>query len=90
KTQRKRKQNGLKDKRKERRKHRTGKKKERWKSENGSLLKELGLSKSFPLENSLFDSWLAKSVQITADDMLSQWALGGQHNDKSSSLLSDQ
>ncbi|MEQ2201527.1 hypothetical protein XENOCAPTIV_013819, partial [Xenoophorus captivus] len=48
------------------------------------------LSKSFPLENSLFDSWLAKSVQITADDMLSQWALGGQHNDKSSSLLSDQ
>uniref|UniRef100_A0A146ZJQ5 Jade family PHD finger 2 n=1 Tax=Fundulus heteroclitus TaxID=8078 RepID=A0A146ZJQ5_FUNHE len=86
----KRKQNGVKDKRKERRKHSTGKKKERWKSENGSLLKELGLSKSFPLENSLFDSWLAKSVQITADDMLSQWALGGQHDDKSSSLLSDQ
>ncbi|XP_043996331.1 E3 ubiquitin-protein ligase Jade-2 isoform X1 [Gambusia affinis] len=86
----KRKQNGVKDKRKERRKHGTGKKKERWKSENGSLLKELGLSKSFPLESSLFDSWLAKSVQITADDMLSQWALDGQHNDKSSSLLSDQ
>lgn len=49
-----------------------------------------GLSKSFPLDNSLFESWLAKSVQITADDMLSQWALGGQHDDKSSSLLSDQ
>uniref|UniRef100_A0A087XJ44 Jade family PHD finger 2 n=1 Tax=Poecilia formosa TaxID=48698 RepID=A0A087XJ44_POEFO len=49
-----------------------------------------GLSKSFPLESSLFDSWLAKSVQITADDMLSQWALGGQHDDQRSSLLSDQ
>ncbi|XP_074528231.1 protein Jade-1 isoform X2 [Halichoeres trimaculatus] len=49
-----------------------------------------GLSKSFPLDNSLFDSWLAQSVQITADDMLSQWALGAQHRDKSGSLLSDQ
>ncbi|XP_044078659.1 protein Jade-1 isoform X2 [Siniperca chuatsi] len=49
-----------------------------------------GLSKSFPLDNSLFDSWLAQSVQITADDMLSQWALGAQHRDKSGRLLSDQ
>ncbi|CAN9501827.1 unnamed protein product [Ophioblennius macclurei] len=49
-----------------------------------------GLSKSFPLDNSLFDSWLAQSVQITADDMLSQWTLGAQHRDKSGSLLSDQ
>uniref|UniRef100_A0A3P8U9Z6 Jade family PHD finger 2 n=1 Tax=Amphiprion percula TaxID=161767 RepID=A0A3P8U9Z6_AMPPE len=49
-----------------------------------------GLSKSFPLDNPLFDSWLAQSVQITADDMLSQWALGAQHRDKSGSLLSDQ
>ncbi|XP_028321926.1 protein Jade-1 isoform X2 [Gouania willdenowi] len=49
-----------------------------------------GLSKSFPLDESLFDSWLAKSVQITADDMLSQWALGAQHQDKSGKLLSDQ
>ncbi|XP_069573389.1 protein Jade-1 isoform X1 [Brachyistius frenatus] len=86
----KRKQNGVKDKGKERRKSSPEKKKERWKSENGSLLKELGLSKSFPLDNSLFDSWLAQSVQITADDMLSQWALGAQHQDKSGSLLSDQ
>ncbi|XP_028278360.1 protein Jade-1 [Parambassis ranga] len=86
----KRKQNGVKDKGKERRKNSPEKKKERWKSENGSLLKELGLSKSFPLDNSLFDSWLAQSVQITADDMLSQWALGAQHRDKSGSLLSDQ
>ncbi|KAM3868582.1 protein Jade-1 [Diretmus argenteus] len=86
----KRKQNGVKEKGKERRKSSPEKKKERWKSENGSLLKELGLSKSFPLDNSLFDSWLAQSVQITADDMLSQWALGAQHRDKSASLLSDQ
>lgn len=49
-----------------------------------------GLSKSFPLDSSLFDSWLAQSVQITADDMLSQWTLGAQHGDKSGSLLSDQ
>ncbi|XP_077401855.1 protein Jade-1 isoform X2 [Vanacampus margaritifer] len=42
-----------------------------------------GLSKSFPLDNSLFDSWLA-------DDMLSKWALSSQHRDKSGSLLSDQ
>ncbi|KAG7454051.1 hypothetical protein JOB18_004626 [Solea senegalensis] len=87
----KRKQNGgVKEKGKERRKSSPEKKKERWKSENGSLLKELGLSKSFPLDNSLFDSWLAQSVQITADDMLSQWALGAQHGEKSGSLLSDQ
>ncbi|XP_053296761.1 protein Jade-1 isoform X1 [Pleuronectes platessa] len=86
----KRKQNGVKEKGKERRKSSPETKKERWKSENGSLLKELGLSKSFPLDNSLFDSWLAQSVQITADDMLSQWALGAQHGDKSGSLLSDQ
>ena len=55
-----------------------------------SLALPSGLSKSFPLDNSLFDSWLAQSVQITADDMLSQWALGAQHGDKSGSLLSDQ
>ncbi|KAM3602108.1 uncharacterized protein V6R79_024517 [Siganus canaliculatus] len=86
----KRKQNGMKEKGKERRKSSPEKKQERLKSESGSLLKELGLSKSFPLDNSLFDSWLAQSVQITADDMLSQWALGAQHRDKSGSLLSDQ
>ncbi|KAM8900138.1 LOW QUALITY PROTEIN: protein Jade-1 [Spinachia spinachia] len=79
-----------KEKEKERRKSSPEKKKDRLKPENGSLLRELGLSTSFPLEDSLFDSWLAQTVQITADDMLSQWALGGQHRDKSGSLLSDQ
>lgn len=84
----KRRQNGVKEKGKERR--RSPEKKERWKSGNSTLLKELGLSKSFPLDNSLFDSWLAQSVQITADDMLSRWALSSQHQDKSANLLSDQ
>uniref|UniRef100_A0A674ADC4 Jade family PHD finger 2 n=1 Tax=Salmo trutta TaxID=8032 RepID=A0A674ADC4_SALTR len=85
------KQNGVKERGKERRKSSPEKKKERWKCENGSLLKQLGFPKTFPLDNSLFDSWLAQSVQITADDMLSKWALdGGQHRDKTASLLSDQ
>lgn len=44
-----------------------------------------GLSKTFPLDGALFDGWLAQSVQITADDMLSPWALDGKHR-----LLSDQ
>ncbi|KAM6970034.1 E3 ubiquitin-protein ligase Jade-2 [Aplochiton taeniatus] len=83
-------QNGVKERGKERRKNSPEKKKERWKSENTSLLKQLGFPKSFPLDNSLFDSWLAQSVQITADDMLGQWALDGQHKDKSASLLSRQ
>lgn len=55
-----------------------------------SLTLPSGLSKSFPLDKSLFDSWLAQSVQITADDMLSRWTLGAQHGDKSGSLLSHQ
>ncbi|XP_077963146.1 protein Jade-1 isoform X2 [Gasterosteus aculeatus] len=83
------KQSRAKERGKERRKS-SPEKKDRLKPENGSLLRELGLSTSFPLDDSLFDSWLAQTVQITADDMLSQWALGGQHRDKSGSLLSDQ
>ncbi|XP_028839245.1 protein Jade-1 isoform X2 [Denticeps clupeoides] len=74
-------QNGVKERRKS-----SPEKKDRWKSENRSLLKELGL----PLDGSLFDSWLAQSVQITADDMLSQWSLGGNRRDKTVSLFSDQ
>ncbi|KAL0994561.1 hypothetical protein UPYG_G00124000 [Umbra pygmaea] len=62
-------------------------KEKRWSSDNSSLLKQLG----FPLDNTLFDSWLAQSVQITADDMLGQWTLdAGRHRDKTASLLSDQ
>ncbi|XP_035289106.1 protein Jade-1 [Anguilla anguilla] len=82
-------QNGVKERGKERRKS-SPEKKERWKSENGSLLKQLGLSKSFPLDGTLFDGWLAQSVQITADDALSPWSLDGKHRDRTGSLLSDQ
>ncbi|KAJ8408749.1 hypothetical protein AAFF_G00245670 [Aldrovandia affinis] len=81
--------NGVKERGKERRKS-SPEKKGRWKSENGSLLKQLGFSKTFPLDGTLFDGWLAQSVQITADDMLSQWSLDGEHRDKTASLLSDQ
>ncbi|KAK1159257.1 protein Jade-1-like [Acipenser oxyrinchus oxyrinchus] len=65
-------------------------KKERWKPENGSLLKQLGLSKTFPIDEALFNSWLAQSVQITTEDMLSQWSLHDRHEEKTGSLLSDQ
>ncbi|KAL7844746.1 hypothetical protein SRHO_G00232850 [Serrasalmus rhombeus] len=80
-------QNGAKEKGKERKK-RSPEKMQQWK--NSSLLKQLDFSTSFPLEGSLFNSWLAQSVQITADNMLSQWALAGEPRDPSGSLLSDQ
>ncbi|KAG5284452.1 hypothetical protein AALO_G00026880 [Alosa alosa] len=78
-----RKQNGVKERAKDRRSEAT---KERWKSDNGSLLRQLGV----PLDGSLFDSWLAQSVQITADDMLSRWTLEGERRDPTASLLSHQ
>lgn len=49
-----------------------------------------GFAKSFPLKGSLFDSWLAQSVHITTDNMLSQWSLSRETHDPSASLLSDQ
>ncbi|XP_030649419.1 protein Jade-1 isoform X2 [Chanos chanos] len=82
-------QNGMKERGKERRKS-SPEKKERWKSENDTLLKQLSFSKSFPLDGSLFDSWLAQSVHITADNMLSKWSLAGEPHEKTASLLSDQ
>ncbi|XP_012675075.1 E3 ubiquitin-protein ligase Jade-2 isoform X2 [Clupea harengus] len=78
-----RKPNGVKERSKERRSEGT---KERWKSDNGSLLRQLGV----PLDGSLFDSWLAQPVQITADDMLSRWTLDGERRDTTASLLSHQ
>nr|XP_006631845.1 PREDICTED: protein Jade-2 isoform X1 [Lepisosteus oculatus]XP_015204969.1 PREDICTED: protein Jade-2 isoform X1 [Lepisosteus oculatus]XP_015204970.1 PREDICTED: protein Jade-2 isoform X1 [Lepisosteus oculatus] len=82
-------QNEGKERGKERRKS-SPEKKEKWKPENGSLLRPLDLPKTFPIDGTLFDSWLAQSVQITADDMLSQWSLHGPHQEKTGSLLSDQ
>ncbi|KAI4894508.1 hypothetical protein NFI96_019964 [Prochilodus magdalenae] len=86
-------ENGVKDKRKERRKRSPENmewKLKQWKLKNNSVLKHLGFSTSFPLDGSLFDSWLAQSFQITADNVLSQWALAGKPRDPSASLLSDQ
>ncbi|XP_056586704.1 protein Jade-1 [Triplophysa dalaica] len=81
--------NGARERVKERRKS-SPEKKEKWRSENNSLFKELGLAESFPLKGSLFDSWLAQSVHITTDNMLSQWSLSQETHDPSASLLSDQ
>ncbi|XP_077080919.1 protein Jade-1 isoform X1 [Siphateles boraxobius] len=78
--------NGVRERAKERRKS-SPEKKDKWKSEDTSLFTQLGFSKSFPLDGSLFDSWLAQSVHITADNMLSQWSLSGESDDPSASLL---
>lgn len=81
--------NGARERVKVRRKS-SPEKKEKWGSENNSLFKELGFAKSFPLKGSLFDSWLAQSVHITTDNMLSQWSLSRETPDPSASFLSDQ
>ncbi|XP_016307019.1 protein Jade-2-like [Sinocyclocheilus anshuiensis] len=80
---------GVRERVKERRKS-SPEKKDKWRSDDNSLFTQLGFSKSFPLDGSLFDSWLAQSVHITADNMLSQWSLSGETRDPSVSLLSDQ
>ncbi|KAG1930803.1 protein Jade-1 [Pimephales promelas] len=78
--------NGVRERAKERRKS-SPEKKDKWKSDDASLFTQLGFSKSFPLDGSLFDSWLARSVHITADNMLSQWSLSAESDDPSASLL---
>ncbi|XP_073680224.1 protein Jade-1 [Garra rufa] len=80
---------GVRERAKERRKS-SPEKKDKWRSDDNSLFTQLGFSKSFPLDGSLFDSWLAQPVHITADNMLSQWSLSGETRDPSGSLLSDQ
>ncbi|XP_018599970.1 protein Jade-1-like [Scleropages formosus] len=79
------KQNGVKERGKERRR-RASAKRERWKAGKGSLLKQLGLPKPY----SLYDGWLPQPVQITADDMLGRWSLDGEPQDTTASLLSNQ
>ncbi|XP_026089968.1 protein Jade-1-like [Carassius auratus] len=81
--------NGVRERVKERRKS-SPDKKDKWRSDDSSVFTQLGFSKSFPLDGSLFDSWLAQSVHITADNMLSQWSLSEESRDPSASLLSDQ
>lgn len=51
-----------------------------------------GLSTSFPIDGTFFNSWLAQSVQITAEDMaMSEWSLNSGHReDPASGLLSEE
>ncbi|XP_051533919.1 protein Jade-1-like isoform X3 [Myxocyprinus asiaticus] len=79
--------NWVRERGKERRK-RSPDKKDTWRADSNSLFRQLGFSKSFPLDGSLFDSWLAQSVHISADNMLSRWS--GETTDPSARLLSDQ
>ncbi|XP_051955285.1 protein Jade-1-like [Xyrauchen texanus] len=79
--------NGVRERGKERRKM-SPDKKDTCRVDSNSLFRQLGFSKSFPLDGTLFDSWLAQSVHISADNMLSRWP--GETTDPSSSLLSDQ
>uniref|UniRef100_A0A8C1JBU9 Jade family PHD finger 2 n=1 Tax=Cyprinus carpio TaxID=7962 RepID=A0A8C1JBU9_CYPCA len=81
--------NGVRERVKERRKS-SPDMKDKWRSDDSSVFTQLGFSKSFPLDGSLFDSRLAQSVHITADNMLSQWSLSEESRDPSASLLSDQ
>ncbi|KAM4748330.1 E3 ubiquitin-protein ligase Jade-2 [Rhinophrynus dorsalis] len=67
-------------------------KKEKIKPGNDSVLGQLGLSTSFPIDGTFFSSWLAQSVQITTESMaMSQWSLNnGHHENNTSGLLSEE
>ncbi|XP_033265768.1 E3 ubiquitin-protein ligase Jade-2 isoform X4 [Orcinus orca] len=51
-----------------------------------------GLSTSFPIDGTFFNSWLAQSVQITAENMaMSEWSLNNGHcEDPAPGLLSEE
>ncbi|XP_066128582.1 E3 ubiquitin-protein ligase Jade-2 isoform X1 [Saccopteryx bilineata] len=67
-------------------------KKEKVKAGPDSVLGQLGLSTSFPIDGTFFNSWLAQSVQITAENMaMSEWSLNnGHHEDPTPGLLSEE
>lgn len=67
-------------------------KKEKLKAGPESVLGQLGLSTSFPIDGTFFNSWLAQSVQITAEDMaMSEWSLNSGHReDPAPGLLSEE
>ncbi|KAM4826602.1 E3 ubiquitin-protein ligase Jade-2 isoform 4-T10 [Thomomys bottae] len=67
-------------------------KKEKVKAGSDSVLGQLGLSTSFPIDGTFFNSWLAQSVQITAEDMaMSEWSLNNGHReDPAPGLLSEE
>lgn len=67
-------------------------KKEKMKAGPESVLGQLGLSTSFPIDGTFFNSWLAQSVHITAEDMaMSEWSLNSGHReDPAPGLLSEE
>ncbi|XP_070090408.1 E3 ubiquitin-protein ligase Jade-2 isoform X5 [Equus przewalskii] len=67
-------------------------KKEKVKVGPDSVLGQLGLSTSFPIDGTFFNSWLAQSVQITAENMaMSEWSLNNGHReDPAPGLLSEE
>uniref|UniRef100_A0AC11D4S3 Jade family PHD finger 2 n=1 Tax=Ovis aries TaxID=9940 RepID=A0AC11D4S3_SHEEP len=67
-------------------------KKEKVKAGSDSVLGQLGLSTSFPIDGTFFNSWLAQSVQITAENMaMSEWSLNNGHReDPAPGLLSEE
>ncbi|XP_073476895.1 E3 ubiquitin-protein ligase Jade-2 isoform X1 [Aquarana catesbeiana] len=67
-------------------------KKERARRGSGSVLGQLGLSSTLPIDGTFFNSWLAQSVQITTENMtMSEWALNNGHKENDTSgLLSEE
>ncbi|XP_006116117.1 E3 ubiquitin-protein ligase Jade-2 isoform X4 [Pelodiscus sinensis] len=66
-------------------------KKEKRKSGNESVLGQLGLSTSFPIDGTFFNSWLAQSVQITTENMtMSEWSLNNGHHEDNTPGLSEE
>ncbi|XP_072446752.1 protein Jade-1 isoform X1 [Chiloscyllium punctatum] len=65
-------------------------KKGKLKSETRSLLKQFGLSSSISLDGELLQNWLAQTVQVKTENLLSHWSLhSGAGNEEASSFLSD-
>ncbi|XP_078407102.1 E3 ubiquitin-protein ligase Jade-2 isoform X2 [Cetorhinus maximus] len=65
-------------------------KKGKLKSETRSLLKQLGLSSSISLDGELLQNWLAQTVQVKTENLLSHWSLhSGAGNEETTSFLSD-
>uniref|UniRef100_A0A2I3GXV8 Uncharacterized protein n=1 Tax=Nomascus leucogenys TaxID=61853 RepID=A0A2I3GXV8_NOMLE len=60
--------------------------------EQDLFLGQLGLSTSFPIDGTFFNSWLAQSIQITAENMaMSEWLLNSGHReDPALGLLSEE
>ncbi|NWJ09995.1 JADE2 ligase, partial [Crypturellus undulatus] len=64
---------------------------EKRKSVNETVLGQLGLSTSFPIDGTFFNSWLAQSVQITAENVtMSEWSLNNARHEDSTAGLSEE